>query len=71
MKIEIDIPKKIMNDMIVEQETINSSCFVKEDEVLDDISREFLTAILTEYKMQEFLCLPFNNISIKISKKND
>jgi len=70
MKIEIDIPKKIMNDMVMEQEIRFSSCFVKKDELIDDISQEFLSAIISEYKMKSVFNQSLNNISIKISKKN-
>ena len=34
MKIEIDIPSVIMEDMIVEQETLNSSCFISDEKYI-------------------------------------
>ena len=70
MKIKIDIPKKIMNDMVMEQEMRFSSCFVRKDEIIDDISQEFLNAIISEYKMKSVFHQSLDNISIKISKKN-
>lgn len=70
MKIKIDIPKKIMNDMVMEQEMRFSSCFVRKDEIIDDISQEFLNAIISEYKMKSVFNQSLDNISIKISKKN-
>lgn len=64
--LEISIDKQILNDMIEEQEIINSSCFIRKDEVQDDISQEFLKTILLEYKLNS----PTDNLTIKITKQN-
>lgn len=70
MKIELDIPKKILNDMVMEQEMKNSSCFIGNSSPIDLISQEFLSAILYEYKSKNVFNQSVDNISIKISKKN-
>jgi hypothetical protein len=73
MKIEIDRPSVIMEDMIVEQETLNSSCFISDEKYIlknkiqDYISQDFIREILTQYKLNK----PTSYINIKISKQND
>ena len=67
MKIEINIPNNIMDDMVKEQEVVYSSCFVLENKIDDIISQEFLKEILTEYKINK----SSNYLNIKISKNND
>ena len=55
MKIEIDISKEILEDMIMEQEMKNSSCFIGDSSPIDEISQEFLVTVLTEYKYKNLL----------------
>jgi hypothetical protein len=74
MKIEINLPKEFMNDMVAEQEMRFSSCFMRRDEIVDEISQEFLTTILTEYKLNYLLNKSLNQkneyLKINISKTN-
>tara|TARA_B110000908_G_C10246951_1_gene449413 strand:+ start:477 stop:695 length:219 start_codon:yes stop_codon:yes gene_type:complete len=71
MKIEINISKEILEDMIMEQEMKNSSCFIGDSSPIDEISQEFLVTVLTEYKYKSLLNKSLNNISLKISKANE
>jgi len=71
MKIEIDISKEILEDMIMEQEMKNSSCFIGDSSPIDEISQEFLVTVLTEYKYKNLLNKSLNHISLKISKANE
>lgn len=70
MKIELDVPKEILNDMVLEQEMKNSSCFIGESTPIDEISQEFLVTVLTEYKLKSVLNKSLDYISLKISKAN-
>tara|TARA_B100000780_G_scaffold274125_1_gene238691 strand:+ start:638 stop:856 length:219 start_codon:yes stop_codon:yes gene_type:complete len=70
MKIEIDIPKEILGDMIMEQEMKSSSCFIGKSEPIDLISQEFLVTLLTEYKYKSIFNKSLDYISLKISKAN-
>lgn len=70
MKIELDVPKEILNDMVLEQEMKKSSCFIGESSPIDEISQEFLVTILTEYKFKSLLNKSLDYISLKISKAN-
>ena len=71
MKIEINISKEILEDMIMEQEMKNSSCFIGDSSPIDEISQEFLVTVLTEYKYKSLLNKSLNKISLKISKANE
>jgi|TARA_R110001592_G_scaffold250193_1_gene512826 hypothetical protein len=62
--IELNISEEILNDMITEQEMRYSSCFVRKDELIDDVSQEFLTTILRDYKNNK----PIKHLLIKIKK---
>ena len=46
MKIEINISKEILEDMIMEQEMKNSSCFIGDSSPIDEISQEFLVTLI-------------------------
>jgi|TARA_B100001094_G_scaffold250781_2_gene248420 hypothetical protein len=70
MKIEIDIPKDILEDMILEQEMKQSSCFIGESSPIDEISQDFLFNVLTLYKNKSMLNKSLNYISLKISKRD-
>ncbi len=71
MKIEIDIPKDILEHMILEQEMKQSSCFIGESSPIDVISQDFLVNVLTEYKYKSMLNKSLNYISLKISKGDE
>ena len=74
MKIEINIPKEFLDDMVTEQEMRFSSCFMRKDELIDEVSQEFLSTILTEYKLNYLLNKTLNHkneyLKINISKNN-
>jgi len=65
MKLEIDVTKEMLNDMVKEYEIISSSCFMRKDEWQDAISQEFLEVILYQYKKLK----PKDYLSIKIRKR--
>jgi|TARA_B100001094_G_scaffold267010_1_gene270109 hypothetical protein len=67
MILEIDIPTNILDDMIREQETLLSSCFINDKNMEDYISQDFVKELLTQYKINK----PTNYLNIKISKNND
>ena len=68
MIIEIEINKKIVEHMIKEQELSRSKCMIDYadmNDLIDEVSQEFLISLLTEYKKHK----PTNYLKIKISKK--
>ena len=67
--LKLKINEDILEDMITEQEMRFSSCFVRRDELVDDVSQEFLRTILTEYKTNRPISKN-EHLLIKIQKNN-
>lgn len=67
--LKVKISEDILEDMITEQEMRFSSCFMRKDELIDDVSQEFLRTLLTEYKANRPISKN-EHLLIKIQKNN-